>query len=320
MGAETVAVKSQPERSGARLAFTSLSATFATAWLAKERGYFKDYGLDVDLIYTRTVTGVQALVAGEIQFLYTGGPNVMVARRAGADSTMIASTNHYNPYVIASRPDIIDARQLVGKRLAVNRLADTSHLSAMFALKELGIDPSSVVFTQVGSTPERFVALHSKGVEAAMIDHSFVNAARKLGMNILVNLDERKSPYANSCIAVSTGFMKSNPQTVEAFMRAFVKGNAYVRAGSPEKVIAVMAKYMRLSADDETVRDNYTAFTKRNPKYPLMQREGVAFILQMYGQLDKTWLNWQPEQFYDNFLMEKLKKEGFLDKVYNELH
>src|SRR5262245_54814264 len=101
-----------------RLAFTSLSASFVPAWLATDLGCFKGYGLDIDLAYTSTLAGIQATVAGDVQFIYSGGPNVMTARRGGADLVLIACTNPYNPYVIASRPNITNANQLSGKGLA----------------------------------------------------------------------------------------------------------------------------------------------------------------------------------------------------------
>ena len=52
-----------------------------------ERGYFQEYGLDVDLLYTRTVSGIQAMLAGEVQFMATGCTEVMESRRAGHKSS-----------------------------------------------------------------------------------------------------------------------------------------------------------------------------------------------------------------------------------------
>src|SRR5688572_19063502 len=47
------------------------------------------------------------------------------------------------------------------KRVGVNQFLDTSHVSARFALRHVGVDPDSVRFIQVGSTPERFAALRA---------------------------------------------------------------------------------------------------------------------------------------------------------------
>ena len=63
-------------QSGQKLvaAYSSLSATQATLWLAKEAGAFQRHGLDVDLIYISTGTKmVQALVGGDIKIGQVGG-------------------------------------------------------------------------------------------------------------------------------------------------------------------------------------------------------------------------------------------------------
>src|SRR5215510_859263 len=56
-----------PETSRVRIAYTSLSGNMAPLWVAGEKGYFKEYGLTVDQLYTRTVTGIQAVLSGDVQ-------------------------------------------------------------------------------------------------------------------------------------------------------------------------------------------------------------------------------------------------------------
>src|SRR4051794_30709740 len=49
----------QPEAAKVTVADASLAGNDAALWTAVERGYFQEYGLDVDLLYTRTVSGIQ---------------------------------------------------------------------------------------------------------------------------------------------------------------------------------------------------------------------------------------------------------------------
>lgn len=302
-----------------RLVYTTLSATMAPAWVAKDKSYFNDHGLDVDFVYTGTIPGVQALLAGETQFIYTAGPNLMAARRRGADVVIIGCTAHYNPYGIAARPDIKDASQLIGKRLAVNRLGDTSHLSAVVGLRVLGIEPESITFMQVGSSPERSIALHTGVVEAAIVDEESFANLRRQGMNLLVNLNARRIPYANSCVGVSEGYIRANFQRAEALMLGLAKGNAYVRIGNPQEVMATIAKYTRRKVTDIRVKESYELFSAQNPKHPLVPRDGVVSILNMFAATDKAWLAWKPEQFYTTTVIDKLQQQGLLDKIYDEL-
>lgn len=301
-------------------AFGSLSGNAAPLWVAADKGFFKEYGLDTKVLYTRTITGIQALLAREIQFIYTGCSEIMAARRAGSDITLIGATNHYNLYVIASRPDITQPQQLVGKRVAVNRIGDTSHLSARFALSQAGIDPDSVTYVQVGSTPERLAALKSGGVEAALQAVVNLKVVKELGMNVLVNLFERQVPYCGSGIGVSRAFMKVSPRTIEAFMRGFVKGNALFREGNANESRAIMARYMKIGVADKRLMDSYDYYAKQiNPRHPFVPREGIAFVLNDLAQKERAWLDWKPEQFFNTGVLDKLKEEGFLDAVYKQI-
>lgn len=93
---------------------------------------------------------------------------MMTARKNGSDIAVLLATSELNIYTIASLPDIKDPKQLVGKRVAVHTLGDTSHLSARFALKMPGVDPDSITYIQVGNTPALLAALQSRSVEAAL--------------------------------------------------------------------------------------------------------------------------------------------------------
>ena len=71
--------------------YSSLSATQAVVWLAKEAGSFPRHGLDVELIYVGTGTKMtQAVVAGDIKIGQVGGAAPIAARLRGAEVKIIA--------------------------------------------------------------------------------------------------------------------------------------------------------------------------------------------------------------------------------------
>jgi ABC-type nitrate/sulfonate/bicarbonate transport system substrate-binding protein len=54
-----------------RVAYVSSAANFAPLWVAVEKNFFKEHGITVDPIFTRTASGVQALLSGDVQFIYS---------------------------------------------------------------------------------------------------------------------------------------------------------------------------------------------------------------------------------------------------------
>jgi NitT/TauT family transport system substrate-binding protein len=310
----------QPEKAKVRAAYAGSSGAFVALWATVEKGYFKEFGLSVEPIFTRTVSGVQAIVSGDVQFIYSACSQIMTARKAGADLTILAAMVPYNLYLIVSRPEIKDLKQLAGKRLAIAQFGDTTHLSARFALQQGGLDPDSVTYLQVGGTPERLAALQSGSVDAALQSAQSLEIVKSLGMNVLVNLFEKRLPYCGSGIGVSRAFIQTNPRTVEAFMRGFVKGNAFAREGNPVEVKSIMSKYMRIDANDRRLIEAYNFYPRLvNVKHPAIPHEGLAFIIDELSYRDKTWREWKPEQFYDSSIVDRLKNEGFLDEVYKQI-
>jgi len=314
--AQEKASQLSPEISRLRVAYTSLSGNMAPLWVAGEKGYFKDYGLAVDQLYTRTVTGIQAVLSGDVQLIYGACAQVMSARRAGADLVLIASSVHYNPYALVSRYRKADSQQLIGKRIAINQLQDAIHVSARVSLQKVGVNPDAVTYVPIGSTPDRLVAVQTGLAEGAMYGGP-LEVPVELGMNVVVDLFEQKIPYCGGGIGVSASFLKRNPRAVETFMRGFLQGNAYYFNGNSDQLKTILARKLKLTVADKKTEQIYQ-YVKNNAKYPLVTQEGIAATIEILAQQDRGWLNSKPEIFYDNGVIKKLDKEGFVEAVYRD--
>nr|WP_281720270.1 ABC transporter substrate-binding protein [Nitrosomonas nitrosa] len=319
IGGASVA-SAQVEKPKIVIGYGSLSGGFGAFWVAKEKGYFAEQGLDVELIYTRTTTGLQVLNSGRVDMVGTGCAEFFEATRRGFENRVIASLFEYNLYLIASRKEITDAKMLIGRTAAVNRLGDTGHLSFRFALRRLGVDPDKVTFVQIGSTPERFSALTSGSVAAAVQNGSLKALVIKNGLNVLIDLQDPNIPSCLGGIAVSADTAKTKPKTVEAALRAIVKGNAYLNAGPHDETKQIFSKYMKLPADDKRLLDSweYFAITAHSHK-PKMTVAAAKNVLSMMAEIDPSWSKEDPARFLDLSYMEKLDKEGYLDAVWTDI-
>jgi len=309
-----------PEKPTVRAAYVSNAGVYAALWVAAEKGYFKEYGLTVEPLLTRSVTGIQALISGSVQFVHSACPQFMTARKGGSDVIILSAAAPYNLYTVVSRAEITEPKQLVGKKVAINQLGDTTHLSVRFALQQLGVNPDAVTYVQIGGTPERLAALQSGSVDAALQAAQSLEIVKTLGMNVLINLLEQKLPYCGAGIGVTKAFMTANPQTTEAFLRGIVKGNAFAREGNADQVKAIMAKYMRTTVTNKGLVESYNFFPKKVlSKYPGIPTQGLAFIINEFAFRDHSWSALKPELFYDSSIIEKLKNEGFLEEVYKQI-
>lgn len=315
----STAAQSKPEKATVHIGYASQSGAFAQLWIAAQKGYFQAEGLNAEILFTRTVTGVQAMISGELDFVATGCPELFRAKRSGFDLRVIADFAPVNVYLIASRKEITDPKQLKGKKVGVNQFLDTSHVSARFALRHAGVDPDSVTFIQVGSTPERFAALRAGTIDGAVQAALFKPVLAKQGLNSLISLYDMKIPYCSGGFAASVETLRKYPRLVEATMRAVVRGHAFLGKGSEDQSKAIMARYMRLPVTDPRLSASYEFFAK-DAYYgaPKITIESARTTLDMMAETDPSWKKEKAESYIDTSIMSRLEAEGFIDAVNKE--
>src|SRR6266852_3181630 len=90
--------------------FRAASGGFGTAihavlWAAYHKNIFQKYDLDAEYIAIQSgTTGMQMLLAGEVQCLFSGGPQPINANLQGADVTIFAGGLDFFPYKLIVRP------------------------------------------------------------------------------------------------------------------------------------------------------------------------------------------------------------------------
>lgn len=319
LGAPLPAAQIKPEKPTVRIGYASQSGAFAALWIAAQKGYFNAEGLHPEILFTRTVTGVQAMIAGELDFVATGCPELFRAKRQGFDMRVVGDFAPVNVYLIASRKEITDPKQLKGKRVGVNQILDTSHVSARFALRHAGVDPDSVTFIQVGSTPERFAALRAGTVDGAVQAALFKPVLAQQGLNNLISLYDMKIPYCSGGFAAGAETLKKYPRFAEATLRAAVRGHAFLGKGPEDQSKAIMSRYMRLPVSDPRLVASYNFFAK--DAYfgaPKTSVEAARITLDMMAETEPAWKKEKAEAFLDTSIMSRLETEGFVEAVNKE--
>ena len=105
-------------------------------WIAREAGIFNKHGLDVEVIATPTgVEGMNALIAGEVQFLQISGGTTASAALGGADVMVVGTTLDALVQSLMARPEIEKAEQLKGKSVGITRFGTSIDVGARLALQ-----------------------------------------------------------------------------------------------------------------------------------------------------------------------------------------
>jgi NitT/TauT family transport system substrate-binding protein len=299
-----------------RIGSAGLSGELLPLWIAQNKGLFKKYALDTEVItFQGGPPTVQSLLAGEIKFHVGGTSSVVDAKIAGADTLTIAVFVDTLPYTLVASEKIKSAGQLKGKRFAVSRLGSVSDLSLRIALRNLGINPEKeAVILGIGDQTSRFGALRSGAVDATVISPPLTITARQLRFNLIASFQEAGIKWAYNSIDIAADFGRSHRETVLNFTKGFIEGMAFIHKNKEES-LGVLSKWMRLK-DRESLEETYDFLLRILPKKPYSTDEGIQAVLDAVSVRNPKAKRFKPQDFIDMSYLQELDRTGFLDRIY----
>jgi NitT/TauT family transport system substrate-binding protein len=202
-----------------RIGYPSFSLTFLTFFVAKDAGIYKKHGLDVEMVQMAGAVQTSALVAGEIDYL-TGITSPLVAAARGLPFKGIMITHEKTLFWIIANPEIRRMEDLIGKTVAVDRLATLQDIVARDLVKRKGVNPEQLTFVQTGSVSNSVQSLSQRNVAAALLSlpHNFVMTQK--GYRELASALEFNQRSASGGIATREAKLKQEPEQVRAVIRA----------------------------------------------------------------------------------------------------
>ena len=289
-------------------------------WIAKEQGFFKKYGLDVDLVFIIAGRAAQAMLAGQVPVAMVGSTHVTNAVTGGGDLAVILGLQNSLNYFFMARPSIKRPEELKGKKVAIGTPSGSASLATYVALDYLGLIPrrDNIVLLGIGGEPERLAALRAGSVEAASLSPEFGQILVSEGYRVLLDTGKEKVPFQSSGMVASRSYIKANPQIVENLARAVVEGVAFVqKPANKEIVVRSLARNLRLDKPDR-LEKAYVQLIGELPKKPCPSMEGVASVLKLMVQhgLNAKAAQLKPEDIVDMSLCKKFEDSGFFKSLY----
>jgi ABC-type nitrate/sulfonate/bicarbonate transport system substrate-binding protein len=236
------------------LAVPSFSSSQMPPFVAKELGYYRDEGLDTEIVLMRAGLAVQALVAGSVD--YTGAPGSVVAAAVQGVKVLVTMAYANKPlYDLVVRPDIESYAQLKGKTLGLGALGGFSIEIPRLMLGKNGLDPKrDVTMILIGATPDRFAALKANTIQATLLEPSYNFIAYKDGF--------RKLGYSGDyfqtlqgALTTSERKLRTDADEARRFTKATLRGFLAYR-NRREVAIPILKKYLKI-ADEKLAEQVY---------------------------------------------------------------
>jgi NitT/TauT family transport system substrate-binding protein len=291
------------------VAYSSIGPMATGVWMAKESGAFDKYGLQADIILiTSGPVAVQSLIGGDLHAVSAASNAVINAILNGAPIIAVGGTANKPYHRLFVQPEINRMEDLRGKALGVTRFGSITDNLTRILLRKHGLE-GAVNVRQMGGSIEVAAAFQNRLIAGAVTSELRVTPPSQ--PKILVRLVDMGIPYSMNMIAVQREYYKRNPDAVEAVVRAYADGIAFMNR-QKERAIKIITKYSRLT-DPKMIEEHYNDSVTYLDRIPRAEPEAVQTILEFAGKKGVP-----VETFQDNAIIDKLTREGFFEKLYKK--
>ena len=215
----------------------------AAFFVAREKGYFLEQGLDATLVYLPSGhLALDAVLSGKVDFAQAGDTPIAARVMAGRPVSVVATVAEIEqPIRIVARGDrgIAGPASLPGHSLGIT-LGTTAEFFLHIYLATSGVNPADIRLVNLPVT-EMVEAVVSGKVDAACTwsPHS-IEMKNRLGKNAVVMTDS--TLYRMSWnLAVTRDFASARPKTLEKVLRAVIRANRFILE-NPEETLAICTR------------------------------------------------------------------------------
>jgi len=217
---------------------------FAPLYVAVEKGYFKEAGVEVEFDYSYETKAVKLVGAGELPFAVVSGDQVLSAREEGLPVTYVAAWYQQYPVSVVAKSEarILVPQDLKGQKIGLPGLFGANYIGLRALLNAGGLGESDVTLDAIGFNQVELVVV---GQQDIIVGYTANEPIQLRAQGIAVT-ELRVSDYAqlaSNGILAGEKVIKEDPDLVRAFVGAFLKGLKDT-IDDPGEALTISAKYI----------------------------------------------------------------------------
>jgi NitT/TauT family transport system substrate-binding protein len=292
-----------------RLGSSSTNVSFLALYTALHRGFFKDEGIDLEIVYMPANLASTAVLNGDID--YNGAVTGTIGAAVRGQPMKVLLFTVAKPLLfLMSTKDIKDPKQLKGKKIAGSSPGGSATLIADKVLKHFGLDPGRDVslLPMGGSAASRYAVLETHVVDASFLSVPENIIALEKGYNELVFAGDVVE-FPQNGFGTSEKKIRENSDEVYRMVRATLRGLQFVwDKNNQEAVTNVLMKQWRVN-DRKMAAEMSRHVSRVLTKDAYVRPESVQVLIDLARESAKVTKPVSISEVVDYSFLDKARKE-----------
>jgi len=292
-----------------RMGSSSTNVSFLAIYTAQHRGFFRDEGLDLEIIFMPANLASTAVLNGDLD--YNGAVTGTIGAAVHGQPMKVLLFTVSKPLLfLISRKEIKDPKQLRGKKVAGSSPGGSATLIAEKVLRHYGLEPGRDVslLPMGGSAASRYAVLESNVVDASFLSVPENIIALEKGYNELIFAGDVVE-FPQNGFGTSEKKIRENPDEVYRMVRATLRGLQFVwDKANQEAVTNILMKQWKVN-DRKMAGEMARQVNRVLTKDASVKPESVQVLVDLARESAKVSRPVSAAQVVDYSFVEKARKE-----------
>lgn len=284
-----------------RIGVSSKSLGFLDTWVAHEKGFFRKYGIDSEVITIRPNLAIIALQSGELDYSTTSGTVIRAATK-GFPARLFSIGLRSSFHALVARPNLKSIGELKGKRIAISNVGATDEIVARFLLQRAGLDARrDVTMLSLGGSETRYQALVTGQTDATILSLPHSLTAKQQGYASLgTAADVLEIPFSGYGATLQK--IQRERDQVKRVIQAQIDTMRWIKTQKQEVVQLLKQQF---GADDATASESHNIYAPLIIDDVRVRPALVKTVLEIEGAGNIAW-----DKVADASLVEEVLQRG----------
>jgi ABC-type nitrate/sulfonate/bicarbonate transport system substrate-binding protein len=266
-----------------RIGYVSRSILDMPFIIARDRGYFREEGLEPELIFMKAAQTIPAMLAGGID-LGTATGTAVAAAVSGVDVRVVFALTDKPSFDLLATPSITNIQQMRGKKLGITAFGALAEILARHIFIANKVPADQITFLPLGTSDVLYLALKAGTIDATMLQIPQTFLAQDEGFRKLASgADVYRAVQGG--LTTTKAFTSERPELVSKTIRATQRAIRLIRNDKKYAVDFIKGPYLDLGKDRDRFADRiYDAalqyYVPTGTVDEKLQREMIAVAAQ----------------------------------------